>query len=208
MIATQLIYSCFSWFLALCWTTESQGLHATHHSRRRFVQYSLSTTAALLPLSPSAKAAPPFAIMAEELGYFPVSNKEGGVIYVPKRVSRASSQQAIDLATYLTKQNVIFYGAYWCPHCARQKELFGREAWNIMVRKNYVECDGRGYGGNPAICAVNKIDGFPTWKKGRKELLSGEVSLSALAAASKYPGTFKEELEVNQPSLLGSTKCQ
>ena len=200
--------SFFLWILVLFLTTGSHGLHVIHHSRRRFVQFSLSTTAALLSQTPPAQAAPPFAIMAEELGYFPVSNKEGNVIYVPKRVSRASSQQAIDLATYLTKQNVIFYGAYWCPHCARQKELFGREAWTIMANKNYVECDGRGYGGNPAICVVNKIDGFPTWKKGRKELLSGEVPLSALAVASKYPGIFKEELELNLPSSLGSSKCR
>jgi thiol-disulfide isomerase/thioredoxin len=153
-------------------------------------------------------AAPPFAIMAEELGYFPVSNNEGGVMYVPKRVARASSQQAIELATHLKKQKIVFYGAYWCPHCARQKELFGREAWGILAAKNYVECDGRGYGGNPAICVTNKIDGFPTWKMGKNELVSGEVPLSILAAASKYPGVFREDLEENLPTSLGSSKCK
>jgi hypothetical protein len=196
-------------FLAVSYSiTELEGLNTNSNARRHFVQSAIGTTAAaFLPLA-AANAAPPFAIMAEELGYFPVYDKQGGVIYVPKRVARESSPQAIDLANHLKKQNVVFYGAYWCPHCARQKELFGREAWKIMAAKNYVECDGRGYGGNPSMCITNNIDGFPTWKKGRLELLSGEVPLSALAAASKYPGSFNEELEQNLPSLLGSSKCQ
>jgi hypothetical protein len=190
-------------------TTVSDALNVnTHHSRRRVLQSSLTTATAVFVPFGASMAAPPFAIMAEELGYFPVSNNQGGVIYVPKRVARASSQQAIELATHLKKQNIVFYGAYWCPHCARQKELFGREAWGILSANNYVECDGRGYGGNPAMCVTNKIDGFPTWKKGKNELVSGEAPLSTLAAASKYPGEFREELEENLPTPLGSSKCK
>lgn len=66
----------------------------------------LSTTVqVLLQLAPSAAdAAPPIAIIAEELGYFPVTNRNGDTVYVPKRVSRTSSQQSIDLAKHL--QNV------------------------------------------------------------------------------------------------------
>jgi uncharacterized membrane protein len=31
----------------------------------------------------------------------------------------------IALAQHLTAENAAMYGAYWCPHCANQKKLFG-----------------------------------------------------------------------------------
>jgi hypothetical protein len=52
--------------------------------------------------SPNANSAPPIAIIAEELGYFPIT-KNGETVYVPKRVQRESSQQAIELAKHLQK---------------------------------------------------------------------------------------------------------
>lgn len=55
-------------------------------------------------LPPPSNAAPPIAIIAEELGYFPVTNRNGDTVYVPKRVRRTSSSQSIDLAKHL--QNV------------------------------------------------------------------------------------------------------
>ena len=91
-------------FLAVSYSiTELEGLNTNSNARRHFVQSAIGTTAAaFLPLA-AANAAPPFAIMAEELGYFPVYDKQGGVIYVPKRVARESSPQAIDLANHLKK---------------------------------------------------------------------------------------------------------
>ena len=67
----------------------------------------------LTPLAgtPAAWAAPPFAVMAEEMGYFPVQNKEGQVIYVPRRVQRQSSDQAIELAKRLKQAGAVMYGA-------------------------------------------------------------------------------------------------
>ena len=75
---------------------------------------------------------PPISVIAEELGYFPVTTTNGDVTYVPKRVSRKSSPQAIELAKVLREKGATMYAAYWCPHCSRQKELFGLEAWSIM----------------------------------------------------------------------------
>ena len=39
----------------------------------------------------TAVAAPPIAIIAEELGYFPVTNADGETVYVPKRIQRPST---------------------------------------------------------------------------------------------------------------------
>ena len=30
-----------------------------------------------------------------------------------------------DLARHLTSVGAVMYGAYWCPHCKRQKTMFG-----------------------------------------------------------------------------------
>jgi hypothetical protein len=59
----------------------------------------------------TALAAPPIAVIAEELGYFPVQNKAGEVVYVPRRVQRQSSDQAIELAQKLSQEGAVMYGA-------------------------------------------------------------------------------------------------
>jgi hypothetical protein len=121
---------------------------------------SLTAVATVTTVPEAAHAAPPIAIIAEELGYFPVQNKNGKTEYVPKRVQRESSDQAVRLAAKLTDVGVIMYGSFWCPHCSRQKEMFGRKAWGMV---NYVECASQGYGAKPALCVAAKIDGYPTW---------------------------------------------
>lgn len=64
------------------------------------------------------------------------------------------------LASCLGEKGATFYGAFWCPHCAEQKQLFGKSAKLLP----YVECstpDGRG---QTAICISKKIEGYPTWE--------------------------------------------
>mmetsp|Transcript_16882 Transcript_16882/g.34879 ORF Transcript_16882/g.34879 Transcript_16882/m.34879 type:complete len:253 (-) Transcript_16882:3357-4115(-) len=158
----------------------------------------------------TARAAPPFAIIAEELGYFPVNNAQNQTVYVPKRVQRQSSEQAVALAQALKDQGAVLYTAYWCPHCARQKELLGRQATSVIRN---VECAPRGFQAQPQLCAAQKIEGYPTWiipatAKGQKPIvISGERSLSGLAQAIGFAG-FSEELEENVPPPLGSASCQ
>ena len=89
-------------------------------SRRNFLLNVATTTtvatvsSVLLPPE-SAQAAPPIAVIAEELGYFPVQNRNGDVVYVPKKVQRQSTDQAIELAKMLSEKGMVFYGAFWCP---------------------------------------------------------------------------------------------
>lgn len=46
------------------------------------------------------------------------------------------------------------YGTSWCPHCQRQKAMFG-ESWQKMT---YFDCDLQ-----KDICDEKKIEGYPTW---------------------------------------------
>ena len=76
----------------------------------------------------------------------------------------------------MTEKGISMYGAFWCPHCSRQKELFGAEAWSYI---DYVECSPKGYGFK-GIC--KNVDGYPTFMdKRRKVNFSGERSLGDLA---------------------------
>lgn len=79
------------------------------------------------------------------------------------------------LAEHLEAREVKFYGAYWCPNCREQKELFGRSA----ERLPYVECSPSGRNGAVAFeCVSAGIGGYPTWViRGRSytEVLTPEV---------------------------------
>lgn len=159
----------------------------------------------------SARAAPPVAILMEELGYFPVrgdSNDKNGkpsIIYVPARVQRESSEQALALADYMRDKNIVMAGAYWCPHCRRQRELLGRQA----VPNLYRECAVDGYGFDRKWCQRAGVTGFPSWvKDGTQVVAVGEMPLERLAQQLGYPGTIDPALESNLPPMLGSAACK
>lgn len=86
------------------------------------------------------------------------------------------------LATHLDESDARFYGAYWCPHCQEQKELFGASA----DRLPYVECtpDGR-TGPLNFACVANEVRDYPTWIiDGRR--YTGLVSVQRLASLSNF----------------------
>jgi len=82
-------------------------------------------------------------------------------------------------AQCLTEKHVVMYGAYWCPHCANQKKMFGSSFRYVI----YVECDSKGKGAQPELCLRKGIDGYPTWEI-NGEMISGEVPLVDLARKS------------------------
>ena len=73
------------------------------------------------------------------------------------------------------------YGAYWCPHCAQQKKLFGQAGF---AQVHYVECDPNGENSQAKLCLERKIDGYPTWVFSDGSRTSGETSLEDLAQKS------------------------
>ncbi len=66
-----------------------------------------------------------------------------------------------DFAKCLTVRGAKMYGAFWCPHCTAQKELFGSSFQYV----NYQECTVGGKAGTYAqVCRDADIKGYPTWK--------------------------------------------
>lgn len=95
--------------------------------------------------------------------------------------------QRMELAQCLTDKGAKFYGAYWCPHCAAQKKLFGK----ALSKVTYVECAIPGDStAQTQACKDAGIEGYPTWTFADGSRLSGEVSLIALAEKTgcPYPG--------------------
>jgi uncharacterized membrane protein len=86
------------------------------------------------------------------------------------------------LATHLEESGAKFYGAYWCPRCQEQKDLFGASA----KRLPYVECKPGGPDGPETVsCAAKNIDNYPTWIiRGRRYV--GVSDPKALAAHSGF----------------------
>jgi hypothetical protein len=174
-------------------------------TRSDFLRNTFIASAALPLLASSSRpsnAAPPFAIMAEELGYFPVTDeKTGETVMVPAKAKRESTEQAVELAKYLQSTRAVMYGAFWCPHCSRQKELFGREAWKYIT---YVECSPKGYKSQYATCLSKGIEGYPSWKFGNGKSQGGEMELVDIAALSGFKKfSFDATLEGGVPSLGG-----
>lgn len=88
-------------------------------------------------------------------------------------------QQA--LARHLARSGALFYGAFWCPHCQEQKDLFGGAASLLP----YVECDSKGTNPQTERCVRAGVRVFPTWVIGN-ERREGVQSLGELARLSGF----------------------
>ena len=99
-------------------------------------------------------------------------------------VTTKSNPQKINFAEFLSENNIVMYSVYWCSHCYKQKQLFGREA---VKKLNIIECDKEGKDNQHDLCLKKDIEGFPSWEiKGT--LYSGQKNLNDLAIITEYKG--------------------
>ncbi len=82
-----------------------------------------------------------------------------------------------DFAACLKDKGATFYGAFWCPHCQNQKQMFGKSVKLLP----YVECSAPDGNSQLPVCNNKKIESYPTWefKDGSRE--TGEVPLVTLS---------------------------
>ncbi len=88
-------------------------------------------------------------------------------------------------AQCLSEKRITFYGAFWCPHCAAQKELFG----NSMKYVTYIECSTPDFQ-KTQICLDHNITSYPTWIFSDGSRLTGVQPLQNL---SQVTGCSLEE---------------
>ena len=80
-------------------------------------------------------------------------------------------------AKCLASKQAKMYGLYWCPHCAEQKEMFGK-AFRYVP---YVECAIKGGGGITPECKAAGLKLFPSWQFGSNPPQEGVFPLEKLS---------------------------
>ena len=96
-----------------------------------------------------------------------------------KQPQQASTTQALNLSEHLSRIGARFYGAWTCPACVRQMELFGKQA---AVLVPYVEC--RMPEQRPkeaAACREAKVRAYPTWLLPNGQRREGVQSIDELS---------------------------
>ena len=63
-------------------------------------------------------------------------------------------------AKCVASKQARMYGAYWCPHCLEQKEMFESSFQYVP----YVECGVPGSRDEAPVCKEAGIKHFPTWQ--------------------------------------------
>ena len=84
-----------------------------------------------------------------------------------------------ELAKCMTGKEVKMYGAFWCPHCNTQKEMFGSSFEHI----NYIECSTPDRT-ETKVCVDADIESYPTWEFSDGSRLKGVQSIEALSQKS------------------------
>ncbi len=82
-----------------------------------------------------------------------------------------------EFAKCLSDNGAKMYGAYWCPHCLNQKEMFGM-SWKHV---DYIECSLPNRAGQTEFCGNAGIKGYPTWEFSNGERVEGEVTFDELS---------------------------
>lgn len=102
----------------------------------------------------------------------------GGMIWYSTRPGQYDT-----FAACIKDSGAKFYGAWWCPHCAEQKNLFGQSAKKLP----YIECSNPDRTQN-ALCNSEGITNYPTWEfKGGTTTRTNALSLAELAARTSCP---------------------
>ena len=108
-------------------------------------------------------------------------------------ITTISGDAEIALAKHLTDIGAVKFGAYWCPHCFDQKQLFGKEAFDQV---NYTECAPDGENSKTELCQSTGIRSFPTWVI-NGQVYPGTQTLDRLAELSGYEGDTNFRYRLN-----------
>lgn len=80
-------------------------------------------------------------------------------------------------AKCLASKQAKMYGLYWCPHCAEQKEMFGKSFQYVP----YVECAIKGSRDLMPACTAAGVKLFPSWQFGANKPIEGVFPMQELS---------------------------
>ena len=104
----------------------------------------------------------------------------GAIYYFSQEEPASAAVQ--EFAQCINDSGTTYYGAFWCPNCQEQEELFGTAKDQLP----YVECS------NPdrsqtEECIVAGIEAYPTWEFPNGERQTGMLPFEVLAARTGCP---------------------
>ena len=102
-------------------------------------------------------------------------------------------------AACLGEKGATFYGAFWCPHCADQKKLFGTSSKLLP----YIECSTPDSKGVTEVCVNAEIKSYPTWDFADGTRQTGVISLEGLA--EKTSCALPTDEEIPESTDIGGT---
>jgi len=88
-----------------------------------------------------------------------------------------------DFASCINNSGAKFWGAFWCSHCAEQKNIFGKSAKLLP----YTECSTPDARNQTKVCADAGITSYPAWDFPGKERQFGVQSLESLSEFTACP---------------------
>jgi hypothetical protein len=100
----------------------------------------------------------------------------GGIV-AAKYWSGNAPGQYDAFAQCINDSGATFFGAFWCPHCAEQKRLFGTSVQYLP----YHECSTPDGQSQNQSCIDVGIKTYPTWQFADGSRAEGVQPLSALA---------------------------
>lgn len=86
-------------------------------------------------------------------------------------------------AKCIANSGATFYGAFWCPHCRDQKNMFGTGAQYLP----YVECSTPDGASEFQSCKDRGVKGYPTWVFKDGSRLTGTTPLNVLSQKTACP---------------------
>lgn len=109
-----------------------------------------------------------------------------GLLWVVDQQAAPKREAHARLAQCLSDEEVVFYGAFWCPACAQQKAMFG----GSVKKLPYTECSLPDRTQNE-LCIEAEIANYPVWEFARENeevyRCGGIVSPEILAHVSGCP---------------------
>lgn len=104
-----------------------------------------------------------------------------GFVYIENLPPAAGKYDSF--AKCIANTSTTFYGAFWCPHCLRQKNEFGSAAKYLP----YVECSLPDQSGQTQACIDKHIESYPTWYFPDGSSSTGEQPLETLSQKTGCP---------------------
>ncbi len=98
-------------------------------------------------------------------------------------IQRRETNKLNAFAKCLGDKGAKMYGAYWCPHCADQKERFG----SSFQYAPYVECGIKGSRTTSQVCTDANVKHYPTWVFADGSRVEGDHPLDFLSQQTGCP---------------------